>query len=1328
MNGKHGQVCETSHGRILVQVDTGIISVKPENIRLYLPRTYEMDQKGEELSVPTPTPIVEANNHLGFPALNAIFDSGTNSHIFNSTAYIIPESIQETDIVVTTAQTNAGIMKASQKGTAIITRNGHNVHLEDALIVSESDRTLISMGVLAKKGYTFMLDEGNIHFHKYGKYLFTISNDEVQGSSLTPTLYHAPDSVFALGANAFECNFRRTYKGDVSELELWHQRIGHVHYRKVSDMLRRETGLKALPSPPECAACTLTKITQKSHKLGHRRLPTHPLGLVVSDAIGPFVRSYRGYRYFLVFYDVFTDYATGFLMRDRKEFFTHMCDFIKTAERLQQPHKVAIIRTDGAGEMSSPKVVSYLRSRGIRHETTASYDHASNSIAERYNRTVEESADAMRCHSGLNPKWWDYAMAHANDVHNHVPAAARKRAQSLTTPTEELIRLPDTPVPPTDGVAAQRSLSPIERWQRFEAPSYAKLFEHFRVFGCSVVIYKPKETRTKNEFRGSAGMYAGHHELTKAPINIELSSARIRDYTSHVSNETKMVARCALPEDTHPRLRAKLSGGHNAANATARDSSALMLDHFTGSNQQRSVPLDDTAQIPDENDLKSENEPNPRGETVGSIAFDEAAPLQTDLEAKDEQENADEADHGTRRQLRFDQQPVTDPKLETVSEGSESDNDVTEHFPVGSTVMTTGGRAIVTAIYEDGDIECRWPDSLDPDTSYHIKESEAWSDLNARYDVEMHYCTAVWVHGQLSNGSPIEINSVSTVTTESLVGKVKAEDIVLPRFYPQLADSEYSGLIDQAMINEYQTIVNQGTLSEPMELPEGHKAYPTLWVLKAKADVDGWFSKLKARLTLRGDIVSKSLDISKAEAYAPVMDFATLRLLLAMHCADKDVDLYQVDIVAAYMEAAMKHEVYISMPAGFKLKGQEGKVYRLLKALYGGSDSGRCFYDTYVDFHLSIGFQQIPHDQCYLYIVRGDQFIKQAFHVDDGAFIVKGKEIWEWYLEKLGKRFNYKVGPLEHFLGVKIERQRDNGTVKLSIAAHISRVLKVAGMEDCKPTVTPVGGQDRMPTLADYAKLSDEGKKEALKCPYREVVGALQFIEGACRPDISYCLRIAAKFNSKPCPEAWAWVKRILRYLKGTMGLGINFVGNMNGTIQTCTDSSHAGDPDTRRSISSVFIKYAGNLIYWKQAFQKIVSHSSTESELMALDLGARLTMHCKWKLDSLLGPSQTTVYIFVDNQSALDIATNPVQPGRNLHIHARYFYVRDLVADKEICIYYLRTEDQIADIGCTFKGGPQFILHRSRVMYPCYVIKDELPKGVHVWQNLSFIMHNQTS
>jgi hypothetical protein len=262
-------------------------------------------------------------------------------------------------------------------------------------------------------------------------------------------------------------------------------------------------------------------------------------------------------------------------------------------------------------------------------------------------------------------------------------------------------------------------------------------------------------------------------------------------------------------------------------------------------------------------------------------------------------------------------------------------------------------------------------------------------------------------------------------------------------------------------------------------------------------------------------------------------------------------------------------------------------------------------------------------------------------------------------------------------------------------------------------------GQDKPPTITEYEQLTESEKKEGLAHPTREVVGALTFIEGACRPDISYALRLAAKMVSKPSNQLWDWIKRILRYLKGTPDFGITIKGDFDSDIQGFSDANHANDPDTRRSISSLFIKYGPNLISWKQAFQKIVSHSSTESELMSLDMLVRLIMHTKWKVHSLCGKRQDTVRVFIDNQSALDIASNPIQPGRNVHIHARYFYVRDLVNSGDIAIYYLPTDDQIADIGCAYKGGQQYLLHRDRILNPAVVVVANERKGVHKWLSL---------
>ena len=112
----------------------------------------------------------------------------------------------------------------------------------------------------------------------------------------------------------------------------------------------------------------------------------------------------------------------------------------------------------------------------------------------------------------------------------------------------------------------------------------------------------------------------------------------------------------------------------------------------------------------------------------------------------------------------------------------------------------------------------------------------------------------------------------------------------------------------------------------------------------------------------------------------------------------------------------------------------------------------------------------------------------------------------------------------------------------------------------------------------------------------------------------------------------------------------------------------------------------------WKSAFTRIVSHSSCESELMALDVGAMLSQFCGWLIQSMGGPLVDKVQVFVDNAGTISLSSNPIQPGRNVHVHARYFYVRDLVFSDKLQIEKIPTELQVADIGCSYKGAPNFL------------------------------------
>ena len=171
----------------------------------------------------------------------------------------------------------------------------------------------------------------------------------------------------------------------------------------------------------------------------------------------------------------------------------------------------------------------------------------------------------------------------------------------------------------------------------------------------------------------------------------------------------------------------------------------------------------------------------------------------------------------------------------------------------------------------------------------------------------------------------------------------------------------------------------------------------------------------------------------------------------------------------------------------------------------------------------------------------------------------------------------------------------------------------------------------------------------------------------------------------------WNYVKHILRHLKGKQYPSLTFYPSKSKLLSAYSDSDHVGDPDCRKSLSGSIILLGGNPIDYQCHFQKIVSHSSCESELVAFDSCARKVRELIWLVEDMGAPDQGTVPIYIDCQSALDLIRNPVQAGRNGHMHARYFYCRDLKEQKVIDPIKVSTFHQLADLLVTYKTPLNF-------------------------------------
>ena len=161
----------------------------------------------------------------------------------------------------------------------------------------------------------------------------------------------------------------------------------------------------------------------------------------------------------------------------------------------------------------------------------------------------------------------------------------------------------------------------------------------------------------------------------------------------------------------------------------------------------------------------------------------------------------------------------------------------------------------------------------------------------------------------------------------------------------------------------------------------------------------------------------------------------------------------------------------------------------------------------------------------------------------------------------------------------------------------------------------------------------------------------------------------------------WAAVKRILRYVCGTMDLGVTLHASTDTVLTTYPDADWAGCPDTRRSTSDYCVFLGSSLISWSSKRQPTVSRSSAEAEYRVV---ANVVAECSWLrqlLQELSCPVDRATVVYCDNVSAVYLFANAVHHRRTKHIELDIHFVREQVALGHIRVLHVSTSQQFADI-----------------------------------------------
>ncbi|KAJ9544829.1 hypothetical protein OSB04_024536 [Centaurea solstitialis] len=351
------------------------------------------------------------------------------------------------------------------------------------------------------------------------------------------------------------------------------------------------------------------------------------------------------------------------------------------------------------------------------------------------------------------------------------------------------------------------------------------------------------------------------------------------------------------------------------------------------------------------------------------------------------------------------------------------------------------------------------------------------------------------------------------------------------------------------------------------------------------------------------------------------------RLVAKGYVQRQGVDFEDAFAPLAFLNGELWEQVYVTQPDGFVVKGKEHMVYRLHKALY--------------------GLRQAPR----AWNTRLDRELKE---LDDLIVIGSSEEQVAIFKEKMKQLFEMSdLGHLTYYLGIEV-RQTETG-IELKKDGYAKKILQSAGMLDCNSTKTPMEPKFSLSKDVDGVPVNASD--------YRRLVGCLRYLIHT-RPDLAYTVGVVSRYMNTPKESHLKEVKHILRYVKGTLQLGLIYERGGDGKLIGFSDSSHNMDRDDGKGTTGTVFYFSNNSISWSSQKQRTVALSSCEVEFMAATAVA-----CQ---ADLTGWESSSVKLYIDNKSAIALMKNPVFHGRT---------ILKCVERKLIVVEHVSGEEQLANI-----------------------------------------------
>ncbi|SGY43793.1 BQ5605_C001g00062 [Microbotryum silenes-dioicae] len=452
-----------------------------------------------------------------------------------------------------------------------------------------------------------------------------------------------------------------------------------------------------------------------------------------------------------------------------------------------------------------------------------------------------------------------------------------------------------------------------------------------------------------------------------------------------------------------------------------------------------------------------------------------------------------------------------------------------------------------------------------------------------------------------------------------------------------------------SLLNKYEVF----KVIDSCELPAGEILLRSGWVFRTKRNQHGDIIDRNARFVAHGCAQRPGIDFK--QNYAPVVKFTSIRALIALAAAT-GYHVHQANVNKAYLYGKLDKPLYMRVPQGIDMPG---KILRLSKSIYGNRQAGT-IWNAEIDSTLrSLGYVPTRSDICIYRREHNGHSHYIALYVDDLLLVGPSTAEIDRVLNALELAYGIKrLGPAKYILGIQVKRGH-NGSITLSQECYLRDILARFQFADAKPAGVPM----QPGVVLDFENSSATPED---RTRYLQAIGSLMYAAVGIRPDLAFVVSYLARFSQQPGPEHWTAIKHVLRYIKGTLDLGLTY-RKTNQPLHGYSDANWGACLTTSRSTMGYAFILSGAAIAWCSKREHRVAKSTTDAEYLSLSYASGDAIHLSELLSELGAPVPGPVVLYGDNQGSLALAQHPTNHQGSRHVRISEHYVRKRVAEKEI-------------------------------------------------------------